>query len=142
MKTDRTREDHSFSHSKPRTGMLTISLLVTLTVGSLILIGAIALTLKLHRQTRNERMAEQTRWILDGGISHAIAALETNQNYSGETLQLNDSIKEYQATLIISVTRTASDQQFVVDVIAKLMRANATPIDVAFQRSIRFQFFP
>lgn len=145
VRTNKVRPN-TLRSNKLRRGHLIFAVLVCLSVISLILIGALTHGLRLHRQIRNERMLEQTRWVLDAGISRAIIALDNDPNYSGETIELKQTLHDHKSMLKISVDRPATgsspEQLIFVNVVAVIERVAKTAADPAYQRSMRFEYFP
>jgi Tfp pilus assembly protein PilV len=131
-----------FRMKHPRTGFSLPAVMVCLITVAVIVIGALTQSLKLHRQSRHEIMLEQTRWVLDAGISRAVSALQADRDYTGEKLDLKVPVKEYKPSLKISVIHSEPNQPATVDVVATLVRMDSSPLEIPFQRSLRFQFIP
>jgi hypothetical protein len=86
-------------------------------------------------------MLEQTRWLLDAGVSRAVNALRSNLNYSGEIIELEQPLQDHNCFLQISVDRLSPGKPILVNVIATVERVAKTAVDPAYQRSTRFEYF-
>ena len=107
--------------SKRSEGTVLIVVLVCLAVATGILLGAVQSSLRQRLQTRQELQMEQTRWLLDAGVSHAITELQRSDEYEGESIKLEAHIGKYKnAELEISVRQEDSEEAIHVRVVAHL----------------------
>ena len=77
---------------KKQSGTILIAVLACMTVAMLILLGAVESSLRHRRQLRTELQVEQTRWLLDAGVSKAINELKADKEYQGETIRFDASV--------------------------------------------------
>ena len=96
---------------RPRRGMLAIGVLVCLIVLTLIA-GAILRTGAAQREEgRSRERRLQAEWLAEAGLQRALARLDVDPGYSGETWDIDarelDSADA--ATVTIAVERTAGD---------------------------------
>lgn len=125
-----------------RSGTSLLAVLVCLIAVSVIVVGALTQSLKLHRQSRQDRILEQTRWVLDAGISRAVAALNVDRKYPGEKIVLETFHGEYRPSLEITVSQPGIDQPIGVEVIATMALREELSAAIPFQRSLVFEFVP
>lgn len=125
-----------------RSGTSLLAVLVCLIAVSVIVVGALTQSLRLHRQSRQDRILEQTRWVLDAGISRAVAALNVDRKYPGEKIVLQTSLREYRPSLEITVSQPGVDQSIGVEVIATMVPREELSAAIPFQRSLKFKFVP
>ena len=105
-----------------RRGTVLIAVLVCMGFATVVLLGAVQTSLHQRRHMRQEMQMEQTRWLLDAGLSMGVARLIEKPEYVGETLALTPEFGKYtNAEVEITVIRDdESDSQFRLLVTAQL----------------------
>lgn len=105
-----------------RRGTVLIAVLVCMGFATVVLLGAVQTSLHQRRHMRQEMQMEQTRWLLDAGLSMGVARLIEKPEYVGETLALTPELGKYtNAEVEITVIRDdESDSQFRLLVTAQL----------------------
>ena len=89
-----------------RRGTVLIAVLVCMGIATTIVLGAVQTSLRQRRQVRQELQMVQTRWLMDAGIGRAIARLQAQATYDGETLLVSPALEKYSnATVRITVIR-------------------------------------
>jgi len=114
--------------SSKRRGAVLVAVLVCMGFATIVLLGAVQTSLHQRRQVRQELQMEQTRWLLDAGLSTAIARLQANPGYDGETLTVTPALNKYsQGTIEISLIRDdVPDQRVGLRVTARLGNADGS----------------
>ena len=119
----------------PRRGAVLIAVLVCLAIVMMLMLGAVQISVRQQRQVRQHLQLEQTRWLLDAGISRAISQLQSQPEYRGETLSVTSGrMKELPATVEIAITATEKVDQFRLRVTARTDRVEET--NPSMQRSL------
>ncbi len=89
-----------------RRGAVLIAVLVCMGVAVTIVLGVVQASLRERRQLRQELQMEQTKWLMDAGLGHAIAQLNAQPDYAGETMMVAPEIAKFAiAKLEVSVNR-------------------------------------
>ncbi len=78
-----------------RNGSVLIAVLVCMAIATTILLGIVQSSLRLQRQMRHEMQMEQTRWILDAGISQASKQLNSEPDYRGGMLRIEPGLSHF-----------------------------------------------
>jgi hypothetical protein len=110
-----------------RRGSILVCVLVCLGIASAIVIVSVRSSLQARRQMRQELQLEQTRWLLEAGLVHAVTQLRNQPTYQGETWQVSPPLPAYpHATVDISVaTDGAVTDKVRMTVTAKLRGPDA-----------------
>lgn len=86
---------------KRRRGTILVAVLVCLGAATTIVLSTVHVSIRQHRQVRQELQLEQTRWLLDAGVDKAVTNfLAQPDNYKGETLTITPPPKKYQRAAI------------------------------------------
>ena len=114
-----------------RQGVVLIAVLVAMGVAMTILLGSVAASLKMRRDLRQHIQVEQTRWLLDLGVRHAISSVTGSPDYAGEDLDVSLAIDKYSgASVEISILeKTASEVRIGVTAVLErrgLAKSSAT----------------
>jgi type II secretory pathway component PulK len=89
-----------------RRGTVLVAVLVCMGFATIVLLGAVQNSLHQRRQLRLELQMEQTRWLLDAGLSTGLARLQAKPDYDGETLTVTPALDNYDnASVEIAVIR-------------------------------------
>ena len=78
-----------------RNGAVLLCVLACLGIATTIVMVSVRSTLRARRQMRQELQLEQTRWLLDAGISHAKSRLKNDPNYRGDTWNVAPELGGY-----------------------------------------------
>lgn len=126
-----------------RSGALLVCVLVCLGIATTIVMLSVRSSLQARRQMQHELQLEQTRWLLDAGISRAASQLRQQTDYQGETWQVKPALSSYpEASIAISVnTDGIPSQKKSVTVTARLGsdHASGPALSGPIQRSHTFQ---
>ena len=82
------RHNSGLRASRRRCGVLLITVLATLGIVLSLMASAVTISLRQRREVRNQIQVEQTRWLLDAAISHAVTKARSTPDYQGETLAI------------------------------------------------------
>lgn len=85
-----------YKRKSQRSGVILIAVLVCLGVATTILFTLIQSSVGVRRQVRQDLQMEQTKWLVDAGIRHAVVRLGGKEEFRGETMRLDDSLGDYQ----------------------------------------------
>ena len=89
-----------------RQGSLLVCVLVCMGIALSIMLTSVHASLRERRQVARELQMEQTRWLVDAGLTHGTMRLRDDSGYTGETWEVAPVILEDQlATIEISVTK-------------------------------------
>lgn len=122
-----------------RRGSILIAVLACTAIATTILLGAVQSSLRHRQQLRQDLQLEQTRWLLDAGVGHAIASLNSQPAYDGETIRVDPAFEQYpNANVQISVIRKNQPANLVrVRVTAQLSRSGE--LAPSTRRSMEFR---
>ena len=114
--------------SSSRRGTVLVAVLVGMGFATIVLLGAVQTSLHQSRQVKRELQMEQTRWLLDAGLSTAIARLQAKPDYDGETVKITPALDKYSlGTIEMAVIRNdVPDQQIGLRVTATLGNADGS----------------
>ena len=99
------RSQSAAFHSR-RTGAAMVCVLVCLGIATTIMLVSVRSTLQVRRQMRQELQLEQTRWLVEAGMTRATALLQEQPTYQGETWRVDSAFESYsQAVVEIAVVR-------------------------------------
>lgn len=108
-----------------RSGGILVIALVSLSVATVIMLSILGSSSRSRIQLRNELRIEQARWLLDGGLSHALASVEKQADYKGETITVDPQLDgKSKATVKISVDRAEGSKEISIYVTAKITAGN------------------
>ena len=116
---------------KQKTGTVLVAALACMAIASMIVLAAIQTSLQQRRQLHRLAQMEQTRWLLDAGISHAVNLAQSGLDLPKKPLQI-ESDHLNGATIKFQRLETSSNEQIRVLVTAQI-KGN-TKVDSA-QRS-------
>ncbi len=120
----RSRRPKSKRYNQRSGGILVIAL-VSLSVATVIMLSILNSSSRSRIQLRNELRIEQARWLLDGGVSHALASVEKQADYMGETIAVAPQLDgRSKATVEISVDRPEGSKTISIRVTAKITSGN------------------
>ena len=117
-------------HRAEKRGTVLLVVLVCMVVATSIVLGAVQSSLRHRRQLHQEIQLEQTRWLLDAGISRAISQLDRDPEYDGETIKDISIAGKYNCVVEVQQLESAGQQKF--RVVAKTMVGKNLP---SMQRS-------
>ena len=111
-------QSHSVNRMmRNRRGSAVVTVLLCLVTASILLLGAMGISLRQRRQVRLEQQMQQTRWLLDAGVQQAIQRIENDPEFKGHTVEV--PFDKYKlASVISTVSRKAASVQ--ISVTAKL----------------------
>ena len=96
-----------------RSGAILICVLVCMSVVTTMTMIALQASLRHRRQMNTHWRLEQTRWLLDAGLSRAISKLQTNPDYEGETWSLDRALVRHEvARVTIGVSQDKENPDF------------------------------
>ena len=120
--------------TREKKGAVAFAVLVCLVVTTTIVLGAVASSLRHRRQLQKEIQLEQTRLLLDAGIDKAIAEVESDPKYEGQTLDQIDAIGKYK-NAIIKIKKLDSTENVQFQIVAKLSAKENSGRSETMQRS-------
>lgn len=125
-----------------RCGVVLICALVCLSVATALVMSSVQQSLVARRQGRMQWQLRQTQYLLDAGIRRAVARLDSDSDYAGESWQPTAALAGFQS-VAVEVTVSPSDNQpseREVTVLAKLSQSESLAFRI--QRSHRFLYSP
>lgn len=123
------------TESAKRRGFTIAAVLFFMFFTTALIIGTLTFSLRQQRQLARQFQAEQTAWLLDGGLIKAMDRLATNPEYQGETILIEPAINQYErAEVEIVVTEESEFERYRIRVTAILAAAEGAESTV--RRSI------
>ena len=104
-----------------RRGAVLIMVLVCLGIATTLILGIVQSSLHQRRHLRQELQLEQTRWLLDAGISRAVSRVQSQPAYEGELLTDISAFENYPYTeLQITIVNRDPNDRLQLRVTARL----------------------
>ncbi|MFT7632431.1 MAG: type II secretory pathway pseudopilin PulG [Mariniblastus sp.] len=124
--------------SSQRSGAILIVMLVCLGVATTILFTVIQSSIRARRQLQSELQMEQTKWLVDAGIRRAGAQLSNNDEYSGESIKLDNALSHYSdANVEISISSDdLAEHEYRLEITANLTGLGRYPTETKRSKSV------
>jgi hypothetical protein len=98
----------------PRSGTLLVCVVVCMGIALSIMLTSIHGSLRERRQIARELQMEQTRWLVDAGLTRGMMKLSEDAGYSGETWDVTQALQSDHTSIIeISVQKTGDASESV-----------------------------
>ena len=133
MLPSETYRSNSSVRHKSRRGTVLVAVLVCIGIALAITLVALRSSLSTRRQLVLERQVEQTRWLLDAGITRAIRSVSSNKDFEREIWLVEPMLADYRRAEVEAIVLQRNNNQVRVRVTATTVGVD--PVAKPVQRS-------